>query len=194
MSTTPLVGRCAAAAAIALILVATLTPTSGPEQPFLFCILCGDRGAADAVANVILYLPLGLTLAALTGRPVMVVLSAALLSTCIEVTQAVAIPGRDGAFGDIVFNTAGAATGVAIIHTRGLWLDPSPRLSRCLGAFATIIALAVVLLTGFLTSLSLPNTRWFGQWTPQFGGSASRSTARSSCPPRSIRTSSAGSC
>ena len=39
----------------------TLTPNGGPVARILsFCLLCGERGTADAILNVVLFLPLGL--------------------------------------------------------------------------------------------------------------------------------------
>ncbi len=37
---------------------------------------------------------------------------------------------------------------------------------------AAAAAIGVVLLTGFVATPVFPRTRWFGQWTPQFGGTA----------------------
>ncbi len=149
-----------------------MTPAHGADQPFSFCVLCGNEAVADAIANVLMFLPLGVAFASLSSRRWTVVAGAALFSTAVEMTQAYAIPGRDGALGDIVFNTVGAALGVLAVSTRRVWLDPPERQSRRLGLAASGGVLLMVWLTSFFSQLSLPNTNWFGQWTPQFGGTA----------------------
>ena len=70
----------------------------------------------DQVLNVALFVPLGVTLALLLPRRLWwaAILAGAALSATVEYFQAV-IPGRvpDGA--DIVWNTVGAAVGVALV-------------------------------------------------------------------------------
>jgi hypothetical protein len=59
----------AAAVALAAIGVATLIPDMGPgADPTFGCILCGDRWLADAIVNVVLFLPLGIALSAMGLR------------------------------------------------------------------------------------------------------------------------------
>ena len=58
-----------------LILLLTLLPgpeiTGPPEDlPSAFCLVCGGRGGADGILNVLLFLPLGFALMAATGRRV----------------------------------------------------------------------------------------------------------------------------
>ncbi len=159
-----------AAASVALVLAATMVPTQSPNQPFSTCIWCGEQSGADAVANVILFVPLGVAFAALARRRWLVVLAAALFSTAIEITQTLFIHGRDGALSDIIFNTLGAFLGSWIIAP--LASPPnSAAAARRRGIAAGAAAVGVVLLTGFLSTPVFPRTKWFGQWTPQFGGS-----------------------
>ena len=48
---------------LACILGATLTPAGTEFQPdFASCIICGSRAWADAIANLLLYAPLGAAL------------------------------------------------------------------------------------------------------------------------------------
>src|SRR5690606_4383985 len=57
-------------AAASFIAALTLVPVGGgaPEQ-LSSCLICGARGTADAVLNVILFIPLGAALAARWGAP-----------------------------------------------------------------------------------------------------------------------------
>lgn len=160
-----------AAASIALVLAATMVPTSAPDQPFSTCILCGEHGGADAVANVVMFLPFGLAFGALTRRLWTTVLGAALFSTAIEITQTLAIHGRDGALGDIVFNTVGGLFGGWLI-TRAMRTDArsAARWTKQAAVLTVVSPIVVALLTGFLATPVFPPTKWFGQWTPQFGG------------------------
>ena len=163
-----------AAASVAFVLAATMVPTRAPDQPFSTCILCGEQGGADALANVLLFLPFGLAFGALTRRLWITVLAAALFSTAIEITQTLAIHGRDGALGDIVFNTLGGFVGGWIITRRASVLRAGSGTQwRARAAIvAAAGAIGVVLLTGFVATPVFPRTKWFGQWTPQFGGTS----------------------
>jgi hypothetical protein len=130
------------------------------------CLVCGERGLADAVLNVILFLPLGAA-AALTGLSTLAALTlGALLSGGVEFAQMTIIPGRDASVGDLVFNTLGAAGGVLILKTSHLWLGYNRvRASRlCLGA--ALFAAAVISLTGFLLSPRTPDGMYFVMWRP----------------------------
>ena len=91
----PRIVRLGIVGAMLFILGATLIPMdAGSETDFIACIVCGSRGTADALVNVILFAPLGLALA-LTGRTgIRWIGYAALLSATIEFAQLV-IPGRD---------------------------------------------------------------------------------------------------
>ncbi len=160
-----------AAASVAFVLAATMTPTSAPDQPFSTCMFCGEHSGADAVANVILFVPFGLAFGALTRRLWRIVLAAVLFSTAIEITQTLFIHGRDGALADIVFNTLGALLG-GWLSTRDAFALDSRRPRHWRGTAAAAAAVIAVLLTGFFATPVFPPTRWFGQWTPQFGGTA----------------------
>ena len=73
----------------------------------------------DVVGNVLLFVPLGLTLAAAStratrwGRLAAATASAALLSVLIEVIQ-LAMPSRASDVDDVIFNTLGALVGAVV--------------------------------------------------------------------------------
>jgi hypothetical protein len=154
------------ATSAAVILAATLQPTASEAQPaFELCVICGDRGTADAILNVVLFAPLGLGLGLLLGvRPLALVL-AGVLSGLIETAQ-VLIPGRDPSLGDLLFNTLGAAVGLALVGflPKALRLEGSSAVRAALGLAA--VAAAIVLATGRAVQPSLPRATYYGQWTP----------------------------
>ena len=71
---------------------------------------------AEALANVVMFLPLGLLLPLALPRAYLSVLlaGAAVASLAIEVTQYLVLPDRVPALLDVVMNTAGAAAGLVL--------------------------------------------------------------------------------
>jgi len=94
---------------MALILVGTLLPTSYETTPGL-CVLCGDRGLADALLNVALFVPLGIGGGRMGLSPFRLLLLGVGLSGLIETAQFFT-PGRDASIGDIIMNGGGAFVG-----------------------------------------------------------------------------------
>jgi VanZ like family len=130
------------------------------------CLICGERGLADAIVNVILFMPLGAA-AALAGRSTLVALAiGAALSGSVEFAQMTLIPGRDASVGDLVFNTLGAAAGVAIVKTSCWWLgDDRMRASR-LSLAAAFLATGIIASTGLLLVPDMPEGTYFVMWKP----------------------------
>ena len=153
--------------AAALVLVATLYPmesTGGGGN--IGCLICGERGLADAIVNVILFMPLGAA-AALTGRSTLAALAlGAALSGSVEFAQMTLIPGRDASIGDLVFNTLGAAAGVAIVRTSWWWLGYDRLRASRLSLAAAVIATAIIASTGLLLVPEMPDGTYFVMWTP----------------------------
>ncbi len=151
-----------------VILLLTLMP--GPEitgsaedVTSIFCLICGERGGADGILNVLLFFPLGFAMMAATGNARVVALSAA-LSILIEVLQGV-IPGRYPALGDVVYNTVGGAAGIgcAVIAKQLLW--PSRRLAGALTVGAGAASAGLFFVAAVLLAPSFPDTVYYGQWT-----------------------------
>lgn len=71
---------------------------------------------AEALANVVMFLPLGLLMPLALPRAYLSLLLAvaAVASTAIEVTQYLVLPDRVPALLDVVMNTAGAAAGLVL--------------------------------------------------------------------------------
>ena len=156
-------GKWSLALSVGAILVATITPVPGqPTLPVSWCLVCGEHGTADAVANLLLFLPLGVACALAGWRPLSAVLGAALLSAAVETVQ-YALPGRDPSLGDVLCNTAGAALGVyataAALRRRG---RPLPAWTPL--ACATAV-LAAVLAAGALLCPLPPLGDYYATWT-----------------------------
>lgn len=158
----------AATLVIAAILTATLVPGNMPDYGFRTCVLCGERGLSDAILNVILFLPLGATLVAHGWRGYRAVLVGFALSLAIELAQ-LGIPGRGAALGDVLNNTLGAGIGALILHHRETWRRPGRRVATVLAISHSAFAVLVFGLTGLLLRPSLPQSVYYGQWTPDLG-------------------------
>jgi hypothetical protein len=155
---------------LVLIAVATLLPAGARYAVDTWaCIVCGERGLADALANVVLFAPLGASVA-LAGVPWRraTLVAGALLSCLIELTQ-FGIPGRDPSIGDVLSNTAGVAGGVLLVVTAGQWLRPAPARARILACVWTAGAAGVAWATVLLLQPSFPKSIYYNQWTPDLG-------------------------
>ena len=167
-SSAPRLGRGLFVLALVAVLAATLTPSGGEKPDLSLCLVCGERGLADVLVNVILYMPLGAAIALCGWRLPWALAAPALLSLCIEFSQ-IWIPGRDPSLGDVTFNSLGAALGIATVASSALWLRPSPRARLLLAIGSTLGALAALLATSLLLQPDLPSSTYFAQWTPDLG-------------------------
>ena len=164
----PLLARSLFVLALVAVLAATLTPSGGEKPDLSLCLVCGERGLADVLDNVILYMPLGAAIALCGWRLPWALAAPALLSLSIEFLQ-IWIPGRDPSLGDVTFNTVGAAVGIGLVASSALWLRPTPRASLLLAIGSTLGAVAALLATGLLLQPDLPTSTYFGQRTPDLG-------------------------
>ncbi|HET9709844.1 MAG TPA: VanZ family protein [Gemmatimonadales bacterium] len=162
--------RVALAVALACILGATLTPAGTEFQPdFVSCIICGNRGWADAVANLLLYAPLGAALFWNGRAGLRAVGMAFLLSACIELGQTF-IPGRDPSLGDVTFNTLGAGAGQIAALLARRWLIPGDSAAVRAALAAAAAATGVLALTGALLAPAFPSTPlsvWYAPALPE---------------------------
>lgn len=144
------------------------TPTAGRPgaEPFALCLICGDRGGADVVLNLALFVPLGLLAKRRFGTLGAVAIGAA-LSTGIEVAQ-LFLPGRFSTLADLISNTTGALVGVALyrsLHALARGARPHGAVGTMMAAFAA----GVVMLGGWLVAPAPTDEAYWGQWTPDFG-------------------------
>ena len=136
-------------AALAVVLVATLRPLEGGPYAITWCLACGERGGADAIRNLLLFVPLGMALAAAMRGGWSAVAACAALSLGIEIAQ-LAIPGRDPSAGDLVFNTLGGAMGIALVRGARAWQRPDEQAAGLLSIAWGAMVWAVVVGTAFL--------------------------------------------
>ncbi len=137
---------------------------AGSESDFIACILCGSRGNADALVNVILFAPLGLGLAMMGRTGFRWIGYAAVLSATIEFAQLV-IPGRDPSLGDVWFNTLGAAIGQIAAHIGRRWLVSDDRSAARLSVAASAAAILVYGLTARLLAPIFPSSAYYARWS-----------------------------
>lgn len=156
-------------ASVVAVLAATLSPIAGEEpEHWLSCVVCGDRGIADVLVNVLLFLPLGAALAA-AGVPLRrCVLGGALLSAGVELAQ-LYLPGRDPSLGDVVSNSLGSGLGAALVATAPHWLLPAHTQAARLSRAAALAAAALCYVTGWLLAPAPPRRLYFALWTPNIG-------------------------
>ena len=145
---------------LAVVLSMTLLPvgvTPGAEQILpSVCLICGDRGLADAILNLALFLPFGW----LGGRrwgPGATALLAVGISGGIEVAQFV-IPGRYATLGDVAFNTLWAIIGAGTVLRREVIVAALAPLG-VIGASLPFVLFAP----------DPPDRLFYGQWTPELG-------------------------
>jgi hypothetical protein len=148
-----------------IILAATLRPGGGGSGSTV-CLICGERGLADFLANIILFAPLGAAVFWRTRRAWLAVLLGALFSLGIEALQWKLIPARDASLGDFAANSLGAAVGACLLYVR-----PWRPLNRgaVLRSWATA-ALTVAILLGALTlfTISYDRTQYWLHWVPRY--------------------------
>jgi hypothetical protein len=166
--TRPTRARLLLGAVVVLIAGATLFPAGAPLDREFGCVICGDRGIADAINNVILFTPFGIALALAGARPRRAVLYGTLFSAVVELIQ-LGIPSRDPSLGDVILNATGSIGGWALAASWSVWLRPGRRAAAWLSAGAGAAFLATITATGLLLAPSYPRTTYFAQWTPNLG-------------------------
>ena len=153
---------------VCAILLLTLLPASTnshDEARNAFCVPCGDFAVEDALLNVLLFVPFGLSLRLLGKSYIRIVITGLLMSASIELLQLV-IPGRDSSLRDVVTNTIGAGLGALLwSHWRAILL-PSVKTAPGLAVGAVLCWLALSLGTVWSFQPSLPERAYFGQWAP----------------------------
>ncbi len=141
----------------------------------LWCVACGEGGAADLVLNLLLFVPLGLVLHGAGFRRRTVFFVGAGISLAIELAQGLLIEGRDAALGDVIANGCGAWLGHAL---RAAWRAPprwGPNRTATVAVliFAWVLAGSAWLLTPALSGPIPWRTREAGEFAgrPHHDGS-----------------------
>lgn len=167
------------AAALIPILLLTLISSGGaaggaggaalPGVPS-WCIACGDRGAADFILNLALFVPLGAALRRAGLRAGAAAVIGLALSAGIEAAQ-LWMPDRHTALGDLIANGLGATAGAALAGTGPLSLRTPPSFTRQIALTALVSAIWIGTALAFRPSL--PEREYYGQWTAELGSYAS---------------------
>lgn len=155
----------------AAICVATLTVRSagGGDGPSGCLLICGPRGLADTIANILLFAPFGFSLGLLRVSGFRALLLGAAFSVGIEVTQVWFIAGRDGNPADVISNGLGALLGAVLGYRWFELLRPGPARARRLLLMAAAGAIASTAATGWLLAPAFPGLDFYGQWTEGHG-------------------------
>jgi len=130
-----------------------------------FCLSCGSRGTADAVLNVVLFIPLGIVLSGGRRGIGFALLVGGLTSLGIEVSQ-LFMPGRHTSAADLLWNTAGTGAGTVLYlaahrHVRGRSVG---------GVVPWAMAAGSTLLVAGIFSVPAPtHVDYWGQWMPDLG-------------------------
>jgi hypothetical protein len=157
------------ALSIAAVAALTLDPGSSvSESGDVLCLFCGDRAIADAILNVILYLPVGASLAGIGLPPRRVVLVGAALSAGIEFVQ-IALPGRDASIGDLLTNTTGTLLGALAAGRWRLWVTPPDRVARRLATLWSGLAALILVAPGWLFRPAPTDSEYYAHLNPQLG-------------------------
>lgn len=142
----------------------TLLPGSPEERtaPVTCVIACGDRGLADVILNLALFVPLGAALRGLGWRARAAFAAALAVTLAVESAQYF-LPGREAGLSDVIANALGGVLGYELARRARPRLAPSRR--RSLSFLG--VALGCWLATGRLLEPALPAGAYYGQWTPE---------------------------
>lgn len=139
-----------------VILALTLRPSPNTLTTPGLCLVCGDRGVADALLNVALFVPFGLAGRRMGLRVDILVALGLGLSASVEAIQFFT-PGRDASLGDLLFNGTGSLAGGLLAPRLEAVLRPDQRLAGRLSiGWGLSVALGFVLL-GWLLEPRFPD-------------------------------------
>ena len=148
------------------IAIATLTPSDQLNPWPWYCLWCDEQALADAIVNVVMFVPLGMSLCA-AGVPARYgILASAALASAVETLQGTVIPGRDPSLRDALTNTLGAAIGILIVARWRQLLYPSPKAAAWLAAGAATAWLGVLAISGLGVRPCAPNPPYDAEWSP----------------------------
>jgi hypothetical protein len=150
-----------------VVLALTLAPASGtPPTAGFWCFACGELGALDVAANIVLFVPLGFALALATGRWWVAVAACIATTVAIEALQVGVVLGRDASFGDLLTNSLGGWIGVELALNRRALIHPEPSTARGLTIAWCALFVAICAATSWaLRPAFVPRSLWV-QWLP----------------------------
>lgn len=151
----------------AVIAALTLAPASGEVGVSPWCVSCGDRGLADLLLNILLFAPLGASVAASGGTARRALLTGLAFSLGIELLQLV-IPGRAPTARDVIANGFGAWLAAVSFHTIVHWLADTRRRRRRAALYLLLLAIGLAGLRWLDAPAHLRSFHWT-QWQPLLG-------------------------
>lgn len=156
-------------ASLAFIGFHTLRPSADNVsgiQPF--CLLCGERGSADLILNVVLFVPLGLALGFVRLRASRAAVLGGVLALAIELAQSV-IPGRAPTWRDVVMNGGGAGAGAGLVSGVPSLVRLAARsaMSPVAATAGVAIAAGSVWVPGWLLAPAVKPSPWYGLLAPR---------------------------
>ena len=123
--------RIALAASVALIIAATLVPFEALQTdraPAVWCLVCEGLWLTDAISNIVLFIPLGVSLTLLGVAWTRIAALSLIASLCIEFLQSLGFPpGRSASLADVLTNALGGLVGVWLLRLSLLAWRNSPR-------------------------------------------------------------------
>ena len=158
-------------AALVGIALATLTPDDdGTWVRAFWCPTCdGGFDLLDVIANVLLFIPLGMALRS-GGVSLRTALLVVIATTwTVEALQYFVIVGRTSTIADIAINTAGGWIGFACLDVVTGWLRPSPKTARMLAWTTAVLWVANAVFTMFAFQPSMTAEQLYAQIAPDRG-------------------------
>ena len=146
--------------------IATLTPSDQLNSWPWYCLWCDEQALADAIVNVVMFVPLGFSLRAAGVPARFAILACAAFAATVEIMQGTAIAGRDPSLRDALTNTLGAAIGVLIAAQWHRLLFPSRRAAAWLAGGAAMVWLSVLTVSGLAVQPCAPPTPYDAEWSP----------------------------
>jgi len=129
------------------------------------CLICGTRGSADAVLNVVMFVPLGFLVAS-RGRGIGVAFFYGLVASALIEGSQLFLAGRHAGVADLLWNSSGAFVGALLWRAvRKRVVSPKP--AAVLGA-AGFVGVSL-LIGGVLLTPTQTDADYWGQWTPALG-------------------------
>ncbi|HEY0674233.1 MAG TPA: VanZ family protein [Longimicrobiales bacterium] len=151
---------------VVLVITAVTLRAGGGGSGSTGCLICGVRGLADFISNIILFAPLGCAVAMRKGKLWHALLLGLALSLSIELAQWRLVAGRDANLGDLVANGTGALLGWTLVRLRPWRPLAHGSAIRSYGVAWLTSGLLLVALTLFGPRLS--RSTYYLHWTPAY--------------------------
>ena len=150
------------------VILMTLRPVAA--QAGAVCVLCGPHAGAEAVVNIVLFIPIGAGLALLGLRWRTAVLIGIAATVLIEVLQLALPLGRSASLLDLVTTFAGTVIGFHVSEHRRRFAYPRSRLALRYAVTAGVAWLLILTMSAAALLPSVPAGAYLAQWAPAVEG------------------------